>query len=216
MPVQPPLLLSGAEDGILFPHVHQTGQAGHRLRGDGGDGRSRHPRLEIQDQGEVQEDVQERGQGQKIHRRFAVPQRADDGGQQVVEEGGRDAHEDDEDIGIGVVDDVRRGAHHHQNVPAEQPRGHGEHQGEQGGEIGGVGHKAAHLAIFPGPHPLGHRDGKAVAHPHAEADDEKVDGAGGAHRRQGLGPQQLAHDHGVHQIIKLLEQHAAQGGQGEG
>ena len=156
MPVQPPLLLSGAEDGILFPHVHQTGQAGHRLRGDGGDGRSRHPRLEIQDQGEVQEDVQERGQGQKIHRRFAVPQRADDGGQQVVEEGGRDAHEDDEDIGIGVVDDVRRGVHHHQNVPAEQPRDHGEHQGEQGGEIGGVDHEAAHLGILFGPHPLGH------------------------------------------------------------
>ena len=52
-----------------------------------------------------------RKEDQEIHRRFAVPQGADDAGQQVVQKGGGDAHEDDENIGVRVVKDVRRGEH---------------------------------------------------------------------------------------------------------
>ena len=211
--IQPPLLPGHPEDGVLLPHIGQAGHAGDPLGHHRGDGRPRHPGVEPQNKGKVQEDVQHRGQGQEVHRCPAVPQRADDPRQQVVEEGGGDAHKDDEDIDVCAVEDVRRRLHHRENGPAQQTRGHREHQGEQGGEIGGVGHVAAHANRVVGPHPLRHGNGKSVAHPHAEADHQKADGAGGAHRRQGARAQQLAHDHGVHQVIELLEQHAQQRGQ---
>ena len=111
MEVEPTLLARHAQDGEALAHIEQAGQAGHPLRGHGGDGRPRYAGLEVQNQDQVQNDVQEGGQGQEIHRRFAVPQGADDAGQQVVQKGGGDAHEDDENIGVRVVKDVRRGEH---------------------------------------------------------------------------------------------------------
>ena len=171
--------------------------------------------MEHQDKGQIQHDVQPGGQGQEIHRGPAVPQGPDDAGQQVVEEHRRNAQEDHEDIGVGVRVQVVRGAHGGEDGAAEQGGGHRQHQGDGGGEIGGVGREPPHLGEVLGPHLLGHGDGEAGAHPQAEADHEEVDGAGGAHRAQGLGAQQLAHDHGVHQVIELLEQQAEQGGQGE-
>lgn len=213
--VQSPLLLCHAQDGVFLHHIEQTRHAGYPLRSHRGDGRPGHSGLEAQNQGEVQQDVQYGGQGQEVDRRFAVPQGADHSGQQVIQEGGGDAHEDDENIGIGVVEDVRRGEHRRQDLPAQQAGGRGEHHRENHRQPGGVGHIAAHFRGLPRPHPLGHRDSEAVAHPHTEADHKEVDGAGGAHRRQGRGAQQLAHDHGVHHVVELLEQHPEQGGQGK-
>ena len=199
--------------GELFHHVHQAGQAGHPLGEHSGQRGSRHPQPEHQDKGQVQADVQHRGHGQEIDGRLAVSQGPDDGRQQVIKEGGGDAHEDDEDVPVGPLIDVRRGIHDGENGTAQQTGGHGEYRGKRDGQPGGVGHIPAHLAIISRAHTLGHRDGKAVAHAHTKADDKEVDGAGGAYRRQGGGAQQLAHDHGVHHIVQLLEQHAQQGGQ---
>ena len=213
--VQPPLLLCHAQDGVFLHHIEQTRHAGYPLRGHCGDGRPGYPGLEAQNQGEVQQNVQHRGQGQEVDRGFAVPQGADDPGQQVVEEGGGDAHEDDENVGVGVGEDIRRGEHHGENLPAQQAGGHREDHRKEHRQPGGVGHVSAHFRGLTRPHPLGHRDGEAVAHPHAEANYKKVDGAGGAHRRQGGGAQQLAHNHGVHHVVELLEQHPEQGGQGK-
>ena len=201
------------QDGVFLPHVEQTGQTGRRLGGYGGHGRSGHPHLRTQDEHKVQDDVQAGGQGQKVYRGFAVTQGTDDARQQVIQKCGGNAHEDDKNIDIGAFKDVRWGTHHRQNLPAQKAGGHSEDSGKDNGQIGGVGRVPAHLGGLVRPHSLGHRDGKAVAHPHAKADDKKVDGAGGAHRRQGRGPQQLAHNHGIHHVVQLLEEHPKQGGQ---
>ncbi len=171
------------------------------------------PSVKPQDEGEVQADVQHRGDGQKVHRGLAVAQGAQDCRQQIIEKGGGDPHEDNEDIALGIREDIAGGVHHRENGAAQKAGSHREHRGEQDGEVGRVRHMPAHAGVVARPHPLGHRDGKPAAHPHAESDDKKVDGAGGPHRRQGLGPQQLSHDHRVHQVVKLLKQHAQQGGQ---
>ena len=184
MEVEPPLLPGHVEDGVFLHHVEQAGQAGHPLGSHRGDGRPRHPRLTAQDQGEVQQDVQHGGQRQEVYRRPAVPQGADDSGQKIVQECGGDAHEDDEDVGVRAVEDVRRGVHGGQDPAAQQAGGRGEDYGENHRQPRCVRHVAAHFGGLARTHPLGNRDGEAAAHPHAEADDEKVDGAGGAHRRQ--------------------------------
>ena len=62
---------------------------------------------------------------------------------------------------------------------------------------------------------LGDGDGKAAAQPHAEAQHHKVQRAGGPHPRQGTDAQELTHDHRVHNVVELLEQHAQIGGKGE-
>ena len=203
------------EDGETLDHKGQAGQTGHTLGDDGGQSGPGHAGMAVQDQEQVQGDVQHRGDGKEIHGCFAVPQGPDHRSQQIIEEGGGDAQEDDEDIPVGPIKDVLRGPHHGEDGAAEQAGEHCQHHGEQGGQPPGVGHTAAHLAVISGSHALGHRNGEAVAHPHAEADDKEVDGAGGADRGQGGGAQQLPHDHGVHHVIKLLEQHSEQGGQGE-
>ena len=210
--VKPPLLPGNSENGEPLHHIHQARHAGHRLghhRGNAGPG---HAPVQQQNEAQVQHDVQPGGQRQEVNRGPAVPQGADDGRQQVIQEYHRNAHEDDEDIGVGIPKEVGRGVHGDQDIPAEDAGAHGEHQGNDGGQVGGVGHIPAHLGVVLGAHPLGHGDGEAGAHPQAESDDEKVDGAGGAHRPQGLGAQQLAHDHGVHHVIELLEQQPQQGG----
>ena len=56
--VQLPLLPAHVEDGELFHHVHQAGQAGHSLGQYGGQRGSRHPQPEHQDKGQVQANVQ--------------------------------------------------------------------------------------------------------------------------------------------------------------
>ena len=212
-PVQPPLLSAHTEHRVLLCHEDEAGRAGDALRYHRGDGRPRHTGVKPQDEGEIQRDVQHGRESQKIYRGPAVPQGAQDPRQQIVEKRGGDPQEDNKDIALGVRKNILRGVHHRENGAAQKAGGHREHQGEQDGEVGRVCHMPAHADVVAGPHPLGHRDSKPAAHPHAEADDKKVDGAGRAHRRQSLGPQQLPHDHRVHQIIELLKQHAQQRGQ---
>lgn len=57
---------------------------------------------------------------------------------------------------------------------------------------------------------LSYRNGKAVAHSHAETNNHEIDGTGGAYCRQCLNPQILSHNNRIHHVVKLLKQHAKQ------
>ena len=182
-PVQPPLLPAHTKHRVLFGHEDEAGRAGDALGYHRGDGRPRHPCVKPQDEGEIQRDVQHRGESQKVYRGPAVAQGAQDSSQQIIEKRGGNPHEDNEDIALGIREDIAGGVHHRENGAAQKAGSHREHRGEQDGEVGRVRHMPAHAGVVARPHPLGHRDGKPAAHPHAESDDKKVDGAGGPHRR---------------------------------
>ena len=55
--------------------------------------------------------------------------------------------------GVGVFKEVGWGVHGGEDVPAENAGGHGEHQGDDGGQVGRVGHKPAHRPFTEPNHP---------------------------------------------------------------
>ena len=57
---------------------------------------------------------------------------------------------------------------------------------------------------------------KAGADAITQTDHQKIDRPGGSHTCQRLNPQKFSHHHGVHHVIKLLEQHAQQKRQHKG
>jgi len=65
--------------------------------------------------------------------------------------------------------------------------------------------------------PVGARcdDGKAVADADAEADQKLVDGPAGPDGSKGGVTQHIAHDHGVHGVVELLEEARHQNGEHE-
>ena len=212
---EPPVRLPGHQQRKLLDDVHQAGQPGAELRDHCGDGSSLHPHAEGDDKQQIQPHIQQRRQSQKHHRGAAVPQRPDQGGEQVVENGSGDAQKDDENVVVGVIQNVAGGLHPDQNLPAEHTDQDGEHQRQNHRQPNPVGHVAPQAVTVLGPKPLGHRDGNAVAHPHTESDDHKVDGAGGAHPGEGIHPQVLAYNHGIHHAVDLLKDHPQQHGNGK-
>ena len=213
--VELPLLPGHAQDGEMGAHVEEAEHAGDGLGDHCGVGGSLHAHAHDQDGEQVQENVDDGGEQQEVHRRPAVPQGADDAGQNVVEVGDRDSRKNDEYVVVGSLYDIIRGIHPSQNVHAEEADDEGHDGGEDGGQPAGVGNKTPQSVMVPGPEPLGHGDGEAAAHAGAEADDHEVYGAGGAHGGQGAHPQVLSHDDGVHHAVKLLKQKAHEHGHGK-
>ena len=58
-------------------------------------------------------------------------------------------------------------------------------------------------------------DGKAIADAQAKAHQQLVDGAAGANGGKGGVAQYVAHDHGIHRVVQLLEEVGHQDGQHE-
>ena len=65
--------------------------------------------------------------------------------------------------------------------------------------------------------PVGARcnDCKAVADTETKTDQKLVDRAAGANGGKGCIAQHIAHDHGIHRVVELLEQVGNQNGQHE-
>ena len=53
-------------------------------------------------------------------------------------------------------------------------------------------------------------DSKSVADTHAETDHQEINGSGRAYCRQVIHTKKSSYDHGIHQIVKLLEQKTEQ------
>ena len=57
---------------------------------------------------------------------------------------------------------------------------------------------------------LGDRNGKAIAHPHAETNDHEIHGTRGAHRSQRIHTQIMPDNDRIDHTVKLLEKQAEQ------
>lgn len=190
-------------------HVDQTANAGHALGNDGGPRGTGDAHMKYLHRNNVQHNIHSGGQQQEIQRGTGIAQRADDAGQNVVQNDSGNAQENDENIGIGFLEKVFLGIHQHQNFFAGQTGGQGDDNGKTNGQIGGVCHKFAQTDIIFLPEFLGNGDGEAGTHAGAEAQHQKVNRAGGANACQGVDAQIFAHDDGIHHIVKLLENQAA-------
>ena len=193
----------------------EADHAGDGLGNIGGQRCAEDSHFERHDEQKIQADVQGAGQDQEVQRRFAVAQGAHDAGDHVVQKDERDAGEDPANIDDRTVQDVLRRLHQHQQRAGQGHRGDGKHYAECDAQPGGISHMAAQVAVIPCAEQLSDGDGKTIADANDEAQDQVVDGAGGADRRQRTDAAETAYDDGICQRVKLLEQIAQHKRQGE-
>ena len=214
-PVEAPLAGLRPENLEAAHHVAVAEPRRKSLRDDRSDAGSGHAPLQHQDAEEVEYDVEHRREEQEPEGRPAVTQSPDDAGQQVVEEGARNANEGNQQVGIGPGEDVVGSPHDPQDIAAQQARnqsnGHRHHRREfQADED-----QTPHGHIVSGAELLGYGDAESAAATVAEAQDQEDDRSAGSDRGQGIDSQEAAHDHGIDQRVGLLQQVAQQQRQGE-
>ena len=151
-----------------------------------------------------------RRQRKKQKRRAAVAHGAQDRGQQVIQKRERNAQKDDEQVGVGVVEDLRRGGEQVQNLRAEQRAGCRQQHGNAERQRHAVKDQPPHRAVILRAKRLRNRDGEAAACACAEADDQKLDAARRADRGQCVRAEIAADDRGIGHVVGLLKQVAQQ------
>ena len=197
-------------------HQHpQAPQSAGQLADDGGPGRACHTHVEEEDEHDVQHDVEQRRDDDGQHGGAAVAQGAHDARCHVVQHRGRNGKEHRLDVGDGLVHQLIPGVEHVQQQrrakAGDQPQRHR----NDGTQVHRMHDETAQLRVILGALGLGDGDRKAGAKAHAEAVDQEIQRAGGAHSRQCVIAQEAADDGGINEGVQLLEQEAAQQGQGE-
>ena len=194
------------QNGIAPQHPHQAARSGDGLGEHRGQRRAEDVQVEGQDENHVQHDVQQRRAAEPDHRRPAVPQGPEDAGCEVIEKISGKPGENGEDIEVGPLINLRGRLHPREDVAAEKGGGQGCQGSEEQAQPRAAGDIPPQLPVIPRAELLGRRDSEAAAEADAEAHHQNVDAAGGAHCCQGAAPQGLAHNGGIHYVVKLLEQ----------
>ena len=195
-------------------HLHRDKQqaehARNRLAEHRRQRRAKHAQLENQDERQIQNDIEHRRQHQEKQRRFAVAQRTQPAGEQIIQECERNARKYHHDIIVSLIKAILRRVHQPQNIRTVYHRQHGHHHCKHDGQPCAVGDKLAHTAFLVRAELLRHRNGKTRTDAHAETQHQKIDRTCRAHARERLHAQKTADDQRIDQIIQLLKQHAGQ------
>ena len=205
-----PVLLLQVQDREFLDHVEQAQQAGDELREHRGIACARHAHLQVHDAENIQHHVEQRGENQEIQRRAAVAQGAQDAGEQIVENVGKRAGKDDDDVVICHVDNVIRRVHGNKQRAAHGHAQRRHHNAQHNAQQDRHGHRVAHAVIVARAEALRHQHGEAARHAHDEAENEERQRTRGADGRQRVHAEELAHDDGVHHAVKLLKKVADQ------
>ena len=185
------------------------------LGNDSGHGRSLDPHADDGDEHEVQRHIQARGDQQKDQRHETVADGPEQACTEVVRKHDQHAHVNDEDIAVGLFQDLRRGVQQHQQRVQAHKACQRDAEGGQKSDDERARHGLLEQVLVLGPVGARCNDGKAVANTNAESDQKLVDRAAGANGGQCRVAQHIAHDHGVHGIIQLLEQVGNKNGEHE-
>ena len=213
---QPPVVPAELEDRIPPQHVQQAEQPGNHLCDNRGIGRPRHPHLEGNDEQQIQPHIDKGGKNEKIQGRPAVSQRPQHARHQIIENRGAAARENDDNIGVSIRINVRRSIHKPQQRVGQQHADGGEDHRHARADVKGHGHRLPQPVLVVRAEALGRDHGKAARQADNEAQYQKRDRPGGAHRRQSAGADEASHHHGVHHVIKLLKDISHKQRQGKG
>ena len=123
---------------------------------DGGQGHAGHVHLKDDHKDQIQDHVDDSGEGEKVQRPLGVPLGPKDGGPEIVDKIGGQAQEIDAQVHSGQVDDIGGGGH-----PLQQLPGHSHAKCRHNNAAGqGQGHggvdTAAHIVVPPRPQVPGH------------------------------------------------------------
>ena len=203
----------GAENVEMAHHVEVAQDGRHALGHQRGNGSAGHTPAQHEDAEEVEHDVEHGGEEQEPERCLAVAQRTDDAGQEVVEEGAGDADEGNQQVVVGIGEDILGRADQVQDPVAEQGSNHRQRQGHERRQLEADRHITAHGYVVARTELLGHGDAEASATAVAETQNQENHRRAGTHRRQRIDAQKLSDDGSVDHRIGLLQQVAHQQGQ---
>ncbi len=193
----------------------QVQQAAERLAQHRCQSRAPHPQGDRHDERIVQHNIQPAAQQQKQGGPFGIPGGAQRAGAEIIQHRAGDPQKDDAGIPGRIVENIRRRPQQPQK-PVRQGGAAARQYHRQGqAQPYPVPEVALEAGPISGPHRLGQGDAEAHAAALHKAQDQKAQGVGGAHRRQGLRADEPAHHHRIHKGIQLLEQGACHQGQGK-
>ena len=162
--------------------------------------------MQIFHEQDVKKDVDHHRADQKMQGSAAVSERAKHGGAEIIQHGGPDAHENEEDVTIGVVEDLLRGVHQAEQIIGPEEADCLNQDGDPKPEPDQL-RRALFDDVRPaGPEALGDRNGKAGADTEREPDDQEVQRPGHADARKGVQAENAADENAVGEVVKLLEQ----------
>ena len=202
------------QDLELFDQIDQADHAGDCLRNIGCHSGTQNTHIKVDDEHQIQHNVDSAGQHQEVKRGFAVAQSAHDGRNHIIEKNKGNSRKDPANVGAGTINNVRRGLHQLHNGAGQRHRDNGKPNTPGNAQPGCIGHMAAQVAVIMGTKQLCDGDSKAVAHANNKTQDQIVDRAGSANCRQRIDTDKTAHNDGICQAVKLLEQVAQHQRQG--
>ena len=189
-------------------HLHQAQQNQNRRNGLGNDGRQRDARnahVEYDDKEQVQKDVDDAGQGQKVKRALGVADRPEDGRAKVVKHEGRHPHKVDAHIQHRLVDDIVRGAHQLQQRARQSNTDKDQKDAaDQGGQNRGM-YRAMYAVIVPRAVVARNHNVRADRDADKQVDNQVDQRAGGADRRHRLAAGKASDNHDVRRVEQKLQ-----------
>ena len=188
---------------------------GHALCDHGSHSGTGHAHAHPGNEPQVQHHVQRRAEQQEHQRHHTVADGPQQARAQVVSEHDDDAQINDDDVAVGIFQDFGGGVQQLQQGPQAEKARRGDGQRRHQSDDQRPGHRALEQVLVLSAVGARCHDGKAVADAKAEAHQKLVDGSAGANGSKGGVAQHVAHDHGVHGVVQLLEQVGNENGQHE-
>ena len=201
---------AAAQRGIAAKAHQCASKCGEQLAEHCGPGSARNAHAQRHDEQDIQAHVAQRRNHQEDQRRFAVAQRAQEIGDDVVKDCRARAQQDQEKIGVGVVVDVLRGLHPIENRVRQQAACQRQHDGEKQRQQPRNPRAAPHPILVLCAEALPETNAEAAGEALDEAQHKIDDDAGGADGGQRVFAQRAADDHRIGQRIEQLEQIAAE------
>ena len=165
-----------------------------------------YPPAEDHDEDQVQHDVQKRGAAQEIQRRHGIANGPQQVGEVIIKEHKDKAHEDDPHIAVHHFHQLAGGPQEAQDRAAERHHQEVQGYGDPADQQEGQPHCALHAGLLLPAEIVGEQGAAAHGHANQDGSQECHQSVGASHRRQRVRPQEAAHDQGVRDIIKLLQE----------
>lgn len=179
--------------------------AAEQLAEHGGDGSTVHPHAQRHDEEVVQQNVHHAGDQQEIKWVPGIAQCPQHAGGVVIQHRSRDAQKNEPDVEHRIGVQLLRRMDEPEQRPCHQGGKHGEHHAQYQTEQCAVQQVFLQSVLILCAKGLCRRDAKAHAGTLHKAQNEKVEGVGGAHRAQRIGAQTPPYDDGVRKAVQLLE-----------
>lgn len=211
-----PVVATEVEDREASADPPQAQERGDGLGGGGGESGTGDAHVEAADEDEVEDDVEDGGDGEEVQRGAGVADGPEDRREVVEGDDGDHEQEADEAEGGGVVHELGGGAQEREEGSDEEGADEGEDDGETEADPGADADGAPDGGLILGAVGLGDRDGEAGGHAPGEAGDEPEQGAGGADRGERQDADEAANEDGVGELVDLLDHVAQDQRDGEG